>query len=99
MLLMEYPPTRGKEILDYSKTSAWNILHAYIDAHIQRLIYECPGDGIQYISRFKSQFANMTFTDQIRHNIMFQQVMPQRRGFRNQLYNFFRMLRIWKFQW
>ena len=31
------------------KKVTWNILHAYIDAHSQILIDECPGDGVHAI--------------------------------------------------
>ena len=44
MLLMESPPIIGEEILYYAKNATCNLLHAYIDAHSQRLIDECPGD-------------------------------------------------------
>ena len=52
-----------------------DLLYAYIDAHRQRLIDEFPRDVVQDISRFKPQRANMTFSDQSRYNIMFQQVL------------------------
>ena len=42
MLLMEYPSVRGEEIPDYDKKKTWNLLHAYIDVHSQRLIDEYP---------------------------------------------------------
>ena len=44
-------------------------------AHSQRLIDECTGDKVQSISRLQSQCANMTFSDQIRYNIMFQKLV------------------------
>ena len=50
-------------------------MNEYIDAHIQRLIDEFPRDGEQDISRFKPQWANITFADRSRYNIMFQQVL------------------------
>ena len=48
-------------------------MHAYIDAHSQRLIEECPGDGLQAILILQYQCANMTFDDQSRYNRIFQQ--------------------------
>ena len=39
MLLMEYPYIRWEHFPDYAKNSTWNLLHAYIDAHNQILIY------------------------------------------------------------
>ena len=39
------------------------------------LIDECTGDGVQDISIFKSQCENMTFSDQIRYNRMFQKAV------------------------
>ena len=40
MLLMDYPYIRGEDLPYYFKKVTWNILHAYIDAHIQVSIYE-----------------------------------------------------------
>ena len=50
-------------------------MHAYIDAHSQILIDECPGDGVQYISIFQYQCANTTFDNQRIYNRMFQQLV------------------------
>ena len=47
MLLMDYPSIIGEELPHDSKKATWNILHAYIDAHNQRLIDECPVYGLQ----------------------------------------------------
>ena len=77
MLLMDHPSIRGEEISDYSKNVTWNLLHAYIDTHSQRLIYDCPGDGVQAISIFQSQYENMKFAAQSRYNRMFQQVVQK----------------------
>ena len=46
MLIMDYQSIIGKEIPDYAKNSTWNLLHAYIDESIQRLIYEYPKYGV-----------------------------------------------------
>ena len=46
---MDYPSIRVENITDYAKNVTWNILHAYIDAHSQRLIYACLGDKVQAI--------------------------------------------------
>ena len=62
---------------DYAKNSTWNFLHAYKDAHSQKLIGECPVDGDQAISIFKSQCSNLAFYDQRRYNIMFQKVVDK----------------------
>ena len=48
---MEYLSIRGKELLYYAKKATWNLFRAYIDAHSQRLMEECSGDGVQAISR------------------------------------------------
>ena len=79
MLLMDYPSIRREEIPDQAKNSVLNLLHQYIDAHNQRLFDELPGDGVQYISRFQYQCANMIIVDKIRYIIMFQQVVHKRR--------------------
>ena len=52
-------------------------MHAYIDAHIQILIDECPGDELQDISIFQPQCTNMIFADKIRYNRMFHQVVQK----------------------
>ena len=49
MLLMDYPSRRWEELPYYAKTSTWDLLHACIYAHSQRLIDECPGDVVQAI--------------------------------------------------
>ena len=78
MLLMDYPSIRGRKLPYYAKNATWNLLYAYKDAHSQRLIDECPGDGVQDTSRLKSQCSNMTFADQSRYyNRMFQKVVHQ----------------------
>ena len=58
---MEYPSIRVKDFRYFAKNTTWNLLHAYIDTHGQRLIDEYPGDGVQAISRLQSQCANMIF--------------------------------------
>ena len=72
---MCYPYIRGGDLTDYDKKAPWDFLHAYIDAHIQILIYDYPGDGVQAISRLKSQFENMRFAEQIRSNRLFQRLI------------------------
>ena len=47
---MEYPSIRGEETPDYAKKAIWSLLHAYIDANNQILIYEYTGYGAQDIS-------------------------------------------------
>ena len=62
-------------------------LNEYMDAHIRRLIDECPGYGVQDISRLQSQCAKTTFFDQSRYNIMYQKVVrAQSRGVNNKIY-------------
>ena len=63
MLLMDYPSIRGEQLPDYAKKTTWKILHAYIDAHNQKLIDEYLGDGVQYISKFQSKCSNMKFAE------------------------------------
>ena len=55
-------------------------MNVYIDAPSKILIDECPGYGIQAITLLQSQFTNMTFAEQIRCNIMFQQVVHKGGG-------------------
>ena len=75
MFLMDYPYIRGEYFLDYAKNSPWNFLRAYIDSCGQRLFDEYPVDGVQAISRLKSQCANMTFSGQSRYNRLFQKLI------------------------
>ena len=75
MLLMNYPSIRGEDSIDYSKKATWNLLHAYIDANSQRLIDEYPGNEIKSMSILKSKCLNITFSDQIRYNRLFQKVI------------------------
>ena len=48
-----------------------DILHANIDVHIRRLIYELPGYGIKFIEKMQSHFTNMTFADKSRYARIF----------------------------
>ena len=61
MMLMDYTSIRGEYYPDYAKHSTWNLLHAYIDAQIQRLIDKYKGDGVQAITIFQYQCTNMIF--------------------------------------
>ena len=72
---MDYLSIRGEEIQNHAKKVTWNLFHAYIDAHSQRLIGKYLEDGVQEISRLKSQCENITFSYQIRYNRLFCQVI------------------------
>ena len=50
MLIMEYPSIRGEDLPDHDKQSTWNLFHAYIDSHIQRLLDEYRGYGVHAIT-------------------------------------------------
>ena len=75
MLLMDYPSIRGEYFTEYSKQATWNLLHTYIDAHRQRLVYDYPGDGLQAITIFQPQCENIIFSDKIRYNRLYQKVV------------------------
>ena len=62
-------------MLDFAKNSTWNLYHAYIDAHIQIIIDECTGYGVQDVSILKLQCAFTIFSDQSRYNIIYQKVV------------------------
>ena len=49
-------------------------MHANIDVHSIRLIYELPKYGIKCIEKLQSHCANMNFADKIRYDRTFQQV-------------------------
>ena len=68
---MDYTSIRGEYLPDYTKNVTWNLLHAYMDEHSQRFIYEYPGDGVQTITIFQYQCANMIFSDQSRYDRLF----------------------------
>ena len=75
VLLME--SIKREYLPGYAKKATWNLLHAYIDAHIQIFVDGYPGDKVQDISRFQYQCPNITFSDQIRYNRMFQKVIQK----------------------
>ena len=58
---MDFPSIRGGYLPDCAKTSTWNLLYVYIDAHSQSLFDEYPGDGVKSITILKYQCENMTF--------------------------------------
>ena len=72
---MFYPSIRGDSLTDYAKYNTCNLLHAYIYAHIQRLIYEYLRGGVQKITRLQSQCARIDLSYKSRYNIMFQKVV------------------------
>ena len=72
---MYYPSIRGEDFADYAKKFTWNLLNPYLDSHSQRLIDEYPGDGVQAITVLQYQCENMTFSEKIRYNKLFQQVI------------------------
>ena len=63
---MEYQSIRGEDFPNYAKNATWNLLHANIDAYNQRLIDEYTGDGVQAITMFQFQCANMAISDKSR---------------------------------
>ena len=51
----------GEDIKDYVRKKIRNLLHANIDAHSRRSIYEFPVDGVKSVTKLQSHCANMTF--------------------------------------
>ena len=51
-----------------------NLLHANSCVHSRRLIAEFPEDGIKFMEKLQSHFANMTFADKSRYDVTFQKV-------------------------
>ena len=47
-LLLYHPSIVGDNIKYYVKKEIRNILHKNIDVHSRRLIYEFPGDGVEF---------------------------------------------------
>ena len=77
MFLMDCTYIKREKFTDCDKNSTWNLLHAYIYSHSQRLIDEYPGYGLQDITRFQSQCAKMIFSKQIRYNRLFQKLIQK----------------------
>ena len=51
-VLLDYPKIGGDDIIeDYAKNAIINLLHANIDVHIRKLIYDFPKDGIKCIEK------------------------------------------------
>ena len=49
----------------FVKKAIRNLLHANIDFRSRRLIAEFPVDGVKFISKLQSHFANMTFSEKV----------------------------------
>ena len=49
-------------------------IHANIDVHIRRLMYDSPEDRVKCISKLLSHCANMSFADKSRYDRFFQNV-------------------------
>ena len=75
MLLMDYTYIGGEDLTNYAKKAIWNLFRAYIDAHSQIAIDEYPRYGVQAISILQYQCANMTFSEKIRYNRLFHNVL------------------------
>ena len=70
-----YPKIGGDDVIeDYAKKAIKNLLHANIDVHSRRLIYEFLKYGFKCIERLQSHCANITFADKSRYDRTFQQV-------------------------
>ena len=74
-VILDYPKIGGDDIKDYAKKSIRNILHANIDEHSRRLIAEFPMDGIKCFEKLQSHCTDMTFSEKIRYDRTFQQVI------------------------
>ena len=75
MLLMDYLSIRGEEIPYHAKKGHMELFSAYIDAHSQISIDECPGDGVQAIPILQSQCSNIIFSGQSKYNRLFHKVI------------------------
>ena len=73
-VLPYYPIIGGEDIKDYLKKEIRNILHSNIDVYSRRLISEFPVDGVKFISKIQSHFANMTFYDKSKYDSLFHKV-------------------------
>ena len=75
MLLIDHTYIRGDDLTDYAMEATRNLLYAYIDAHILKLIYEYLGYVVQAIMILQLKCANMNFSDKSKCNRLFQQVL------------------------
>ena len=73
-VLLDYPKIGGDDVKDYAKHAIINLSNDNSDLHSRRLIAEFPKDGIKYLEKFQSHYANMTFVDKSRYDRTFQQV-------------------------
>ena len=74
-VLLNYPKKGGWNIKEFSKKAIMNILHANIDVRSRRLTTEFPGNGMKFIEKLQSHFANMNFSDKSIYDRIFQQVV------------------------
>ena len=73
-VIIDHQTRGGGDIKYHIKKAIRNILHENIDVHRRRLIYGYPGDGVKCIYKLQSHCANITFSDKIRYDRIFQQV-------------------------
>ena len=73
-VLLDYSRIGGEDIKGFAKKDIRNILYKNIYVHSRRLISEFPADRINFIEKFQSHFANVTFYDKSRYDRIFQQV-------------------------
>ena len=57
-----------------SRSQLGNVIHANIDIHRRMLIDEFSLDGVKSISELQSHCENMTFSEKIRYDRLFQHV-------------------------
>ena len=80
MLLTYYSYIIGNGFSYYDKQVTWNLLHSFIDVHIQRLIDEYSGYVVQSITILQYQCEKMIFSDRIRYNRLLQHVFHRGGG-------------------
>ena len=73
-VLLDYPKIGGGNVRYYTKQAIRNLLRANSDVHSRKLIAEFPKDGIKFIEKLQSHFANMNFVDKSRYDRTFQKV-------------------------
>ena len=73
-VLIGFPKIGGVNTKYFAKKWVRYLLRDNTDVHSRRLITESPGDGIKCIEKLQSHCANMTFSDKIMYDRIFQQV-------------------------
>ena len=98
-LLIDYPTIGGEDIKYHVNKAIRNLLHENIDVYIRSLIYGFPVDGVKYLLKLHSNFANMTFAEKS-DMIGVSKKSHIKEGFQKwTISRYLKIHRIYQFQW